>query len=354
MNMMMMMSGKTKNNKKMKEYKQNVPNLEISEKERNSSIKLMESIFKVQSTSGNMEAMSSFIYNFVDNLVDPTIDIRSDKSGNIYVTKGRADTYPCIVSHIDTVHDIIPEQDYLVLNNGLEFFAIDVGLKRPTGIGGDDNNGIYCCLDNLIREDYIKLAFFVDEEIGCVGSSACDMKFFEDVSFVLQADRQGYNDVVNNIGGTVMFGNDFWDSISDTLDDYSRTVTSGGMTDVMQLAHNGLEVAMANFSCGYYKPHTDKEYVVIDELILTSLLFRDIIKSSYTNGLVNEFTREPADIYGYSNSNKFTDYQWFGKENKSNVKQSNPDCTYCGGKLEYDESTDAYYCFGCLDYDINY
>jgi len=335
----------------MKEYTQNVPNLEISEKERNSSIKLMESIFKVQSTSGDMKAMRSFIYHFVANLVDPTIDIRSDESGNIYVTKGRADTYPCIVSHIDTVHNIIPEQDYLVLNNGLEFFAIDVGLKRPTGIGGDDNNGIYCCLDNLIREDDIKLAFFVDEEIGCVGSSACDMKFFEDVSFVLQADRQGYNDVVNNIGGTIMFGNDFWDSISDTLDDYSRTVTSGGMTDVMQLAHNGLEVAMANFSCGYYKPHTDKEYVVIDELILTSLLFRDIIKSSYSNGLVNEFIREPYERYSYSHNHSLSPYTGLGNYDEKENSQLKPDCSYCGGTLEYDESTDAHYCFGCLDYD---
>ena len=251
----------------MKEYTQNVPNLEISEEERNGSIELMSAIFNVQSTSGDMKAMRSFIYHFVANLVDPTIDITSDDSGNIYVTKGRADTYPCIVSHIDTVHDIIPNEDYLVLNNGLEFFAIDLALKKPTGIGGDDNNGIYCCLDNLVREDNIKLAFFVDEEIGCVGSRACDMEFFKDVSFVLQADRQGYNDVVNNISGTHMFGVDFLDTISDDLDNYSRVVTSGGMTDVMQLAHNGLEVSMANFSCGYYKPHSEALLLLLGILV---------------------------------------------------------------------------------------
>jgi len=337
----------------MKEYTQNVPNLEISEEERNSSIELMSAIFNVQSTSGDMKAMRSFIYHFIANLVDDRIHIESDDSGNIYVTKGRADTYPCIVSHIDTVHDIIPDEDYLVLNNGLEFFAIDLALKRPTGIGGDDNNGIYCCLDNLVREDNIKVAFFVDEEIGCVGSSACDMEFFKDVSFVLQADRQGYNDVVNNISGTKMFGSDFLDVISDDLDNYSRLVTSGGMTDVMQLAHNGLEVAMANFSCGYYKPHSDNEYVIIDELILTSLLFRDIIKSAYSDGLVNEYFREPYTDY-YFNAGDYKISDWYSPS--ETVKTDKPmqtksDCSYCGGELEYDSTTDAYYCFGCLDYD---
>lgn len=333
----------------MKQIKYNVPKLEISKEERNASIELMHSIFNVQSSSGDMDDMKYFIYNFISKLNDDTIYVDTDASGNIYVTKGLANTYPCIVSHIDTVHYIIPDKDYLVLNNGLEFFAIDLADRKPTGIGGDDNNGIYCCLDNLMREDDIKLAFFVDEEIGCVGSSECDMEFFKDVSFVLQADRQGYNDVVNNISSTEMFGADFLDAISDDLDNYSRVVTYGGMTDVMQLAHNGLDVAMANFSCGYYKPHTNEEYVIIDELILTSLLFRDIIRSAYSNGLTNEFSREPYEPYVVSDwgTNYKRAYDLISEEHK----KSKPECSHCGSSLEYDESTDANYCFECLDYD---
>ena len=67
----------------MKEYTQNVPNLEISEEERNSSIELMSAIFNVQSTSGDMKAMRSFIYHFVANLVDDRIHIESDDSGKV-------------------------------------------------------------------------------------------------------------------------------------------------------------------------------------------------------------------------------------------------------------------------------
>ena len=346
--------------------KEQVPFLEISESERNSSMELMRSIFEVQSVSGDMDAMKIFLYTFIANLSDPTITINSDDLGNIYVTKGRADTYPCIVSHIDTVHDIIPQEEYMVLDNGIEFFAIDLGTRSPTGIGADDNNGIYTCLDNLIREDEIKLAFFVDEEIGCVGSRSCDMDFFLDVSFVLQADRKGYEDVVDNISGTKMFGMDFFDAIADDLDNYCRNLSDGGMTDVMQLAHNGLEVAMANFSCGYYKPHSNYEYVVIDELILTSLLFRDIIKSAYSNGLVNEYQRDVyEDRYsGWGYGAEFDDFDdsdpfalsgstvSLPKPKKKNKDEDVP-CTFCGSTLEYDETMDAHYCHDCFDYDYN-
>ena len=29
---------------------------------------------------------------------------RKDRTGNIYAVKGNADTYPCVVAHIDEVH----------------------------------------------------------------------------------------------------------------------------------------------------------------------------------------------------------------------------------------------------------
>ena len=51
----------------MKQIKYNVPKLEISKEERNASIELMHSIFNVQSSSGDMDAMKYFIYNFISD-----------------------------------------------------------------------------------------------------------------------------------------------------------------------------------------------------------------------------------------------------------------------------------------------
>ena len=329
-----------------------IPELDISKKERDEAIKLMRSIFEVQSFSGDMKSMSDFIINYIDNLKDNSISMKTDVYGNIYVVKGIANTYPCIVSHIDTVHHIIPEKDYLVVNSDTKFFAINKELMCRTGIGGDDKNGIYCCLDNLVREPVIKLAFFVDEEIGCVGSSVCDMQFFKDVSFVLQADRQGYKDVADRILGDVMFTGTFFEAIYKNLVEYGRDICDGGMTDVWQLSNNGVEVSVANFSCGYYKPHTSDEYVVIDELILTSILFRDIIASAYLDGEVYKEETPLPHIYSYGYGDYYSTQEVKNKGDKSEgFDLLDKSCHFCGDTLVYDPTVSSYFCTTCLDYD---
>lgn len=356
-----------------------VPVLTIEKEERDKHIKLMRSIFEVQSYSGNQYDMIAFITEFVKKLGDDTISFDLDESHNIYITKGKADTYPCVVAHMDTVHRLIPDEDYVVLNSKTEFFAINMATKSQTGIGGDDNNGIFCALDNLIREDKIKVAFFVDEEIGCVGSSNSRTEWFKDTSFILQADRQGYTDVAQDIMYTNMFDADFLMVIRETLDKYSREVCEGGMTDVMQLANNGVGVAMANFSCGYYKPHTDREYVVIDELILTSILFRDIIRVAYVDGERHEMDRVPENDgysygydyygYGYSVSKPVQDStpliegdiegSTFDRDDESIHSKpmldtrKNEDCTYCGQVTLWDATMELGFCNNCMDYDYN-
>jgi hypothetical protein len=340
-----------------------VPILEIEEQDRNDSIELMRSIFEIQSVSGEMSEMSSFIFDFVNNLKDESVSINSDTYGNIYVTKGDAITYPCIVSHIDTVHDIIQDKDYKVINSETEFFAINTYRRTSTGIGGDDNNGIYCCLDNLLREDVIKLAFFVDEEIGCVGSSQCNMDFFDDVSFVLQADRKGYEDVAVIIMGCDMMDDNLFSVIEGSLKEHGREVCDGGLTDVYQLAQRGLEVSMANFSCGYYQPHSSQEYVIIDELILTSILFRDIIKDAYVNGskyslkrdLSNSYSNDAYyDVYESFGVSKGINNQFIGNEdipNDLDIHSHGKSCSKCNEVMEFDNQALDFFCYGCMDYD---
>jgi len=342
------------------------PVLSIDEAYRLNKIALMREIFEVQSVSHDSTAMESYITAWID-VNCPEAIVSEDNFGNIYVTKGVALTYPCIVSHMDTVHDIIPQKNYVVLNSNTEFFAINTATRSYTGIGGDDKCGIFCCLDNLLREEHIKLAFFVDEETGCQGSSYAEMGFFNDVSFVFQADRKGYHDVAANILGIEMFDADFYDNIKDILTEYDRDITDGGLTDVMQLAENGLDVCMANFSCGYYKPHTAAEYVVIDELILTSMLFRDLIKHLYSDGgtypLKRNISRHTSRYsylgYGTGGFDRMDAWDnhnlhqtrsgWSSTYGTASIDYDK--CTKCGCKTIYDRDTGLNFCNNCLDYD---
>ena len=46
--------------------------------------------------------MRKFIKWWLKNNV-PEAAVKTDETGNIYVTKGEAETYPCLVAHMDQV-----------------------------------------------------------------------------------------------------------------------------------------------------------------------------------------------------------------------------------------------------------
>lgn len=163
---------------------------------------------------------------------------------------------------------------------GDEFWAaFDFRRMRQVGIGGDDKVGIFIALEALREAQFIKIAFFVDEEVGCDGSKAADMKFFDDVGFVLQCDRRGYGDFITNASGTELCGKNFTNAIKEQMRYYGMKKQDGMMTDVMQLKRNGLKVACANMSCGYYRPHMDDETICIHEVFDTMFFVLDIIKN---------------------------------------------------------------------------
>ena len=219
----------------------------------------------VQSASHQTYFMEKFIYRFVDKLIDEGQDIlmSSDGSNNIYITKGKAEVYPTMVAHMDTVHSIVPSKNYQIRSDGERMWAMDPQTGKNMGIGGDDKIGIFIALAMLRDLPVFKCVFFVDEEIGCVGSGLADITFFDNSSLVLQCDRKGTSDFVDNIMGTPLYGEGFAQEVEPILTRFGYTSGDGGMTDVWQLKENGLKVACANMSAGYFRPHTSSEYIGI-------------------------------------------------------------------------------------------
>lgn len=184
--------------------------------------------------------------------------------GCIYATKGKADVYPCIVAHMDTVHSITSDLSILQVGDNLTGF--NRVTMTQTGIGGDDKVGIYLALECLMKYDNIKVAFFRDEEVGCHGSYDAYMQFFEDCSFVLQGDRRGNSDFVTNASGVQLSSKAFRKAIGNIVRSHGYKFGDGMMTDVMALKENGLNVSCANISCGYYNPHCKNEYVNVTDV----------------------------------------------------------------------------------------
>ena len=123
----------------------------------------------------------------------------------------------------------------------------------------------------------MKVAFFVSEEIGCVGSRNADMGFFEDARFVIEPDRRGYEDLITNISYTSLCSDEFLKDIGFNAFGYQEEF--GMMTDVLELKEKGLKVSCLNLSCGYYEPHTDHEFTVKKDLMNCLSLVEHIIEN---------------------------------------------------------------------------
>lgn len=290
----------------------------------------------------------------------------TDSYGNIYTTKGYADIYPSMVCHIDTVHDINNNARVVHLEDTL--LAIDVKTMQRYGIGGDDKVGIYITFAMLEHFNAFKAVFFLDEESGCTGSSKADFTYFDDCSIVLQCDRRGYDDFVTNIAGTILSDETLHNDIDHILQKYGRTRCNGGITDVGQIAENST-VQVANMSCGYYKPHTDDEYIVISEVESTKQMCLEILQA--TSHQQYRITSKRVS-YGYNAYEWDYDYNFrgwgtygnyggfkeFQTDNKyistsfsdENYKTTKP-CPSCNHKeVWYDSYEQGHYCLACHTY----
>ena len=258
------------------------------------NLTLLFQILEIQSESNNCLDMQAFLWDYAEIR---GWQISCDNMGNLYIVKGTAEHYPCVVAHMDTVHNIHKFGSIEpVIVGKTRITGINPLTMRQTGIGGDDKCGIYAALECLNHLDYCKVAFFVDEEIGCVGSYRCDLNFFTNVRFVLQADRRGKSDFVNDICGPIS-SDSFQKDVLEYMDKYGFEFADGMMTDVMALSNQDVGVSCANLSAGYYNPHQDHEYIEMSDLLNTTNMMLQICEELHD---VYSFIAPPVG-YSYYN-----------------------------------------------------
>ena len=323
---------------------------------------LLKETLSVQSSSGKEELVIAFIKNFVETRVpEATIEI---KDNNVYVTKGVADYYPCIVSHTDTVHDIY--EDFGVYERDGVLFAFSNDTETQVGIGGDDKVGVWIGLQMLLDKEAVKCAFFHSEEIGCVGSSDADMSFFDNVGYAFQSDRRGHKDFVNNIYGVKLFSEEFSQKISPVLHTHGYQETDGALTDVYQLKLNGLDVCVANMSSGYYAPHSEKEIVDVVDAIncldmisaLIDLLGMERYEQKYETPKSISFKKKKKNPYGWGYDFDYDHSYWYDENLKDYKSEDYLDdeslkivgsCEYCHDEVYKSEDfgEEFGFCNGC-------
>ncbi len=222
---------------------------------------LLKKLYAIHSPSGKEYKMIAFLISYINTI--PGVILTKDDYGNLYAQKGDSPTYPCVVAHLDQVQKI-HSKDFKAIETKHIIFGYSRSRHSFEGLGADDKNGILICLEALKKYDCIKCVFFREEEIGCRGSSCCEMTFFDDCRFVIQCDRRGNSDLITTIGGTDLCSPEFIQAINP--EKWGYKVSSGAMTDVETLKENELAVSAINMSCGYFNPHTDEEITVKRDL----------------------------------------------------------------------------------------
>ncbi len=237
-------------------------------------MELLKELYGISAQTHKEKDMIAFVSQ---KLTDLGVSFTIDKAGNIYATKGKAATFPCIAAHLDEVHQA-REKGYEVLFVKDEFIiGFNSGKREFNGIGADDKNGIWVCLKCLEKYDNLKCVFFVGEEQGCIGSRQADMRFFDDCRFVLQCDRKGNSDFIDRIYGDSLCSSQFLKDANLKKHGYKKE--NGMQTDVRTLRDRGLEISCANISCGYYYPHTPHEMTNIEDLKKCRTLVEHIIEN---------------------------------------------------------------------------
>ena len=196
-----------------------------------------------------------------------------DDKGNVYLRKGdlpEGEYYPCVTAHIDTVqHEQIP---FIEARRPIPLVTKKVNGKHYIyaegfGLGGDDKAGVAVALSIVDRLPACKAVFFVEEEVGCVGSREAELSWFKDVGYIIAFDAPGFNCASWSCNGVPLFSKSFYDAyLAELGEKFGLTkFEAHPYTDIMVLRSNTSLMCM-NFGAGYHGYHTLGEYCIAEEM----------------------------------------------------------------------------------------
>ncbi|WP_102262603.1 M20/M25/M40 family metallo-hydrolase [Mesobacillus jeotgali] len=237
-------------------------------------------LLNIPGASTDERAIRLTLKNKLNRLLDNSF---IDRKGNLlgYMECGTGPTI-LLSAHMDTVEEIECKRE--IIEEGTT-------LRSSKGIlGADDRAGIAAILSILKRvrktnfNGTIKVAFTVEEEIGCRGSRGIDMDFIEDVDAAIVIDRRSNRDIVTSNAGFAFCSDEFGKLFEQAgklagMEDWQTT--SGGISDAKVFANYG--IPSVNLSAGYQNEHTDFETVDFlatfeTVLLVEFLLHNDMIR----------------------------------------------------------------------------
>lgn len=280
-----------------------------------------------------LEAKEVTIHHLLKHFKKNEIDY--DAYGNIFINfRKETKKLPILVAHTDNVLGDKDRKPVYSLDKKTIFCANGVG------IGFDDKAGIIAIIElwKSIPEKLFRIIFTANEEIGGVGAEYIDAERLNQAAYILELDRKGGRDIIQESGFTRLCSDKFaekWENIG-----FKRA--TGTFTDLNKFKPKTPKTEMCNLSIGYYNPHQTSEYLNIKE-------FEDIITKVKNFIIQNqcevfEDTEEFIEDTGYRNY----DYNRYGRYSNNIVTQ----CDCCGryANTRYHSDVGMYLCDDCADW----
>lgn len=247
-------------------------------------------LLNIVSPSGKEQKVVNYLKPRLEQLCDK---VWLDSYGNLLAEKvvGNGEGATIILSaHMDSVNRY---------EKGRKVVELNGTISSTKGIlGADDKAGlaiILAVLRNIELTSFqgkIKVAFSREEEIGCVGSNKIDEGWIKESNLAIVVDRRGNSDVVVGTFGQAFCSNEvgrFFENCSAILDMDWKAV-EGGISDAVTFS--GLGVNSVNLSAGYRNEHTDKEYLVLEDMRKTVNLILQAL--ALVNNFVHTFGEVPT------------------------------------------------------------
>lgn len=235
-------------------------------------MELLKALYKIHAPTGKEWPMIQFILDYVSTHIKDA-SVKLDSWGNLYITKGFSELgFPTLCCHLDQAQKIHSD-DFEVRERcvevqstcHIEFFGWSESRQSQEGLGADDKNGIWVCLNALRLCKYLKVFMAVGEEKGCWGSNRANIPFFKDSLYILEPDCKGGKEIRTLLKGVPVASKEFEEVLM--IGDFRYVFDEGKSTDILPLTLSNVGVSCANIPCGYQNPHKDDEYCIKEDLL---------------------------------------------------------------------------------------
>lgn len=221
-----------------------------------------------------------------------------DNYGNIFVLVGDCEQSDvAFTSHLDTVARLNSRPPKVKMTNGGVLYVGNPDVADC--LGADCGAGIYLMLEMLEAGIPGRYCFFLDEEVGCEGSSASKKDqtgFWTGVKAMISFDRRG-DGVITKQRSSQCCSDTFALELSRRLGRGPEHLQSGVYTDSAEFT--GIIPECTNVGVGYNFEHTPDE--TLDLNILGALLQRCLDPWTFRELPIERDPVVAPDLWGWAN-----------------------------------------------------